>query len=116
MNGTFNKNKMARRLHLKVIITLRKLLALNKKAQSKDNYNVAEQPATYRNIYYNSDIREATISDTFNGKTLPNATTLFIIIESMGYSLKEFTEIYEQVRKEELRLLDEVVDVREYFR
>jgi len=34
----------------------------------------------------------------------------------MGYSLKEFTEIYEQVSKEELRVVGEVVGVREYFR
>src|SRR5690625_7635451 len=106
MNGTFNKNKMARRLHLKVIITLRKLLALNKKAQSKDNYNVAEQPATYRNIYYNSDIREATISDTFNGKTLPTITTLLVLIKSMGYNLKESTEVLDEITEEELDEMD----------
>lgn len=34
----------------------------------------------------------------------------------MGYSLKEFTEMYEQVSKEELRLLDTQIETREYFR
>jgi len=34
------------------------------------------------------------ISDTFNGKTLPTITTLLVLIESMGYSLKEFTEVF----------------------
>lgn len=98
------------------IITLRKLLAFNKKAQSKDNYNVIEQPATYRNIYYNSDIRETTISDTFNGKTLPTITTLLVLIESMGYNLKEFTEVFDEITEEEINELDKNIDGRDYFR
>ncbi len=116
MNSSYNKNKAARLLHLKVIITLRKMLILNKKAQSNDTYNVAEKPATYRNIYYNSDIREATISDTFNGKTLPTITTLLVLIEKMGYTLKEFAAIFEEVTEEEVNALDGEIDEREYFR
>lgn len=116
MDSNYNKNKTARSLHLKVIITLRKMLILNKKAQSKDDYNVAKQPATYRDIYYNSEIREATISDTFNGKTLPTITTLLVLIERMGYSLKEFAEIFEKVTEEEVNALDGEIDEREYFR
>lgn len=116
MDGNYNKNKTARLLHLKVIITLRKMLILNKKAQSNDDYSVEDQPATYRNLYYNSDIREATISDTFNGKTLPTITTLLVLIEKMGYTLKEFAEIFEEVTEAEIIELDEQIDERDYFR
>src|SRR5690554_4082839 len=116
MKRDYNKNKIAREVHLRIIYSLRQMLGNNKIKRSEDPDSSYKFPSTYRDIYFKSDIREATISDTFNGKTLPNATTLFIIIESMGYSLKEFTEIYEQVSKEELRLLDVDIDVREYFR
>src|SRR5690625_932324 len=116
MNNNYDKNKTARHSHLKVILTLRKLLLLNKEIQMGKTNSVLEPPATYRNIYYNSDIREATISDTFNGKTLPTITTLLVIIDRMGYTLKEFTDIYDKITEEEVLKIDEEIDEREYFR
>jgi len=67
-------------------------------------------------MYYNSDIREATISDTFNGKTLPTITTLLVLVESMGYSLKEFTEVFDEITDEEINEIDKSIDGRDYFR
>lgn len=34
----------------------------------------------------------------------------------MGYSLKEFTEVFDEVTDEEINELDKNIDVRDYFR
>lgn len=115
MAGNFDKNKAAREAHLKVILTLRKILNANKKAFDNDSGAIYERPNTYRNIYYKSDIREATISDTFNGKTVPNTPTLLLIIEAMGYNLIEFAEIYQNITPEEIAIADGKIDQRDYF-
>lgn len=90
MKGEYNKNKKAREVHLRVIYSLRQMLGNNKIRRSENPDSSYKYPSTYRDIYFKSDIREATISDTFNGKTLPNATTLFLIIEIMLF----FKRIY----------------------
>ena len=52
----------------------------------------------------------------FNGKTLPTITTLLVLIEKMGYTLKEFAEIFEEVTEAEIIELDGQIDERDYFR
>lgn len=56
------------------------------------------------------------ISDTFNGKALPTITILLVLIEKMGYSLREFTEIFDKITEKEITALDSKIDEREYYR
>lgn len=42
--------------------------------------------------------------------------SLLVLIESMGYNLKEFTEVFDEITEEEIVELDGEIDEREYFR
>lgn len=116
MPSNIDKNITAREAHLRVILSLRKMLNVNKSIVKKNKEMIYERPDTYRDIYYKSDIREATVSDTFNGKTMPNAVTLLLIIEAMGYNINDFAKIYHGITSGEIAAAEMKVDKRDYFR
>ena len=68
-------------------------------ALSQDNDDVAD---SYGKIAMNSDLRKATVSDTFNAKSTPTATTLILIIEAMGFKLADFASKYESIKESEI--------------
>lgn len=87
-------------IKIKIAITLNKLLTSrkNSKIQTKDNY-----PAiSYNQIALISDIRKATVSNTFNAITSPSAITLIKIINAMGYTLQDFTDIFISITETEI--------------
>lgn len=113
--GDTDRYLLAREAHLRLILSLRKLLLQNKEAVRNKIVSTDNKLDTYKDIHYVTDIREATISDTFNGKTVPNAVTLLLIIEGMGYSLNDFTTVYNSVTEKEIRKLNKEIPLRNYF-
>ncbi|WP_306349883.1 hypothetical protein [Flavobacterium sp. '19STA2R22 D10 B1'] len=72
----------------KIAISLRKLLDRN------GNLPIMQ---SYDKIAATANIRKATVSDTFNAKSVPNSLTLFLIIEAMGFSLTDFSKVYDSI-------------------
>ncbi len=87
------KKELVKRIQIKIAISLNKLL-LSSKDFSQDGGEIAK---SYNQIALNADIRKATVSDTFNAWSTPNTSTLFLIIEAMGYSLSDFAKIYDSI-------------------
>ncbi|WP_338357328.1 helix-turn-helix transcriptional regulator [Yeosuana marina] len=87
-------------IKISIAISLNKLLEIRKVALNQPIENVAK---SYNKIALDADIRKATVSDTFNGKTMPSASTLILIVEKMGFKLTDFSEIYCSIKEEEVR-------------
>lgn len=79
----------------KISISLRKLLESNGNLPIKQSY---DKIATIANI------RKATVSNTFNAKSVPNSLTLFLIIEAMGFSLMDFSKVYDSIATSDIAL------------
>ena len=80
---------------LKIAISLRRLLESNGDLPIMQSYN---------KIALTAYIRKATVSDTFNAKSIPNSLTLFLIIEAMGFSLTDFSKIYDSIEDSDIKL------------
>lgn len=84
------------KIKLKIAISLKILLDRSKNSSKSflaDSYNT---------IALNADIRKATVSNIFNAKSNPNSTTLISIIEAMGFSLTDFSEIYCAINEKDI--------------
>lgn len=79
----------------KIAISLRKLLDRN------GNLPIMQ---SYDKIAATANIRKATVSDTFNAKSVPNTLTLFLIIEAMGFSLTDFSKVYDSIVNSDIEL------------
>jgi len=77
----------------KIAISLRKLLESNSNPPVKQSYD---------KIATSVNIRKATVSNTFNAKSVPNSLTLFLIIEAMGFSLIDFSNVYDSIVNSEI--------------
>jgi len=82
----------------KIAISLRKLL------ESNGNFAIKQ---SYDKIATNANIRKATVSNTFNAKSVPNSLTLFLIIEALGFSLTDFSKIYDSIKDADIKLFRE---------
>lgn len=90
------KKELIEGIRLKVAISLNKLLISSRNfCQSEDK--VDEMAKSYNQIALNADVRKATVSDTFNAKSVPNTTTLILIIGAMGHTLDDFAKIYDSI-------------------
>lgn len=95
------KEELVPRIQIKISISLNKLLATSKQFHleiDKDD-KIAK---SYNQIALNADLRKATISDSFNSNSVPNTTTLILIIEAMGHTLKDFALIYESITESDI--------------
>lgn len=79
----------------KIAISLRKLLESNGDLPIMQSYD---------KIASSANIRKATVSDTFNAKSVPNSLTLFLIIEAMGFSLTDFAKVYDSIVNSDIEL------------
>jgi len=88
---------------LKTAITLRILLSRNKNKAKKDP-SKKDLVNSYEKISLNSaaDIRKATVNNAFNGGTNSEMATIILIIESMGYTLRDFAEVYDRIRDKDI--------------
>jgi len=90
------KRELIQHIHIKIAISLNKLL-ITSKDFCKEDGKVNEIAKSYNQIALNADLRKATVSDTFNAKSIPNTTTLILILEAMGHTLNDFAKIYDSI-------------------
>ncbi len=96
------KKELIQCIRIKIAISLNELLVTSKDF-SRRNVEVDEIAQSYNQIALNADVRKATVSDTFNAKSIPNTTTLILIIEAMGYSLNDFAKIYDLISDADIK-------------
>ncbi|QLE01989.1 helix-turn-helix domain-containing protein [Galbibacter sp. BG1] len=87
-------------IKIRIAISL-KILLQKSKLLTKDEKDLVGN--SYNTIALNAGIRKATVTDIFNAKSSPNATTLFLIIEAMGHKLNDFSKIYDSLRDREIQ-------------
>src|SRR5690606_28444111 len=95
------KKQIENIIKIKIAISLRKLQYRNKSNVSRKE-NRKDIVDSYEKISMNADIRKATVSSAFNGETRTSMTTLILIIEAMGYKLKDFAEVYNKIADNEI--------------
>lgn len=95
---------------LKTAITLRKMLSKNKSYSTKTDGN-SDVVNSYDKIAANSnsELTKATVNSAFSGKKRSTMATIVLIIESMGYLMKDFSEIYDKLSEKEVSKFREEV-------
>ncbi|TXD81179.1 hypothetical protein ESY86_18575 [Subsaximicrobium wynnwilliamsii] len=90
-------------IKIKIAIALNRLLTINIE-YSKVEDDDLDIIKSYNKIALDADIRKATVSDAFNAKSKsgPNSTTIVLIIEAMGFSIKDFAIIYDSINKNDI--------------
>ncbi|MGB3343978.1 MAG: hypothetical protein WBA61_08710 [Aequorivita sp.] len=96
------KQELMSDINAKIAISLNKLLEASRSLRPSRN-NEEDIANSYNKIALNADIRKATVSDTFNGKSVPTTVTLILIVEGMGYKLSDFALIYESIKEIEIK-------------
>ncbi len=90
------KKQEEENIKIKVAISLRTLLKMNKNYSQKLG-NEKEIVDSYEKISIAADIRKATVTQSFSGFTRTSLTTVILIIEAMDYKLQDFTKIYAEL-------------------
>jgi hypothetical protein len=95
---------------LKTAITLRKMLSMNKSYSSKVDGN-SDVVNSYDKIAANSnsELTKATVNSAFSGKKRSTMATVVLIIESMGYTMLDFSEIYDKLSEKDVIIFREEV-------
>ncbi len=90
-------------IKIKIAIALRVLHSRNK-ANPKEIANKKELINSYEKIALNisGDMRKATVTSAFDGQTKSAMVTIILIVESMGYTLNDFTEVYYKITDEDI--------------
>ncbi|WP_292008913.1 hypothetical protein [Chryseobacterium sp.] len=83
---------------IKTAITLRKMLSNNKSSSAKSDGSV-DIVNSYDKIAANSnsELTKATVNGAFSGKKRSTMATIVLIVESMGYTMIDFAEIYDKL-------------------
>lgn len=85
-------------IKLKTILSLKKLLLINRSSKSDDE----AMADSYEKIGRNTQLRKATITAIFTGRSNPRAETLILVIKGMGFTLIDFAKIYETITDKEI--------------
>ncbi|WP_454047532.1 hypothetical protein [Chryseobacterium sp. Marseille-Q8038] len=88
---------------IKTAITLRKMLSNNKSSSAKSNGSV-DIVNSYDKIAANSnsELTKATVNGAFSGKKRSTMATIVLIVESMGYTMIDFAEIYDKLSERDV--------------
>lgn len=87
-------------LAIKRIIDANKAFTLNQSiTKSSSHYEIN---SSYRQMFKNAGLREATVSDIVNGKTNCKAITLVKILASLNCTLEEFGKVFESLSDSEV--------------
>lgn len=88
---------------IKTAITLRKMLSNNKSSSAKSDGSV-DIVNSYDKIAANSnsELTKATVNGAFSGKKRSTMATIVLIVESMGYTMIDFAEIYDKLLEKDL--------------
>lgn len=95
------KSEEQTNIKIKIAISLNQLLSRNKGFIDEDN--AANIIKSYNKIALKVDLRKATVSDIFNAKSNCQITSLFPIIEALGYNLSDFAEVYDNVTESQVK-------------
>ncbi|MAN28472.1 MULTISPECIES: hypothetical protein [Mesonia] len=82
-------------IKLKIAIVLKSLLEQNKSENKTTR--------SYNDIALSTNMRKATVSNSFNAHSSPNTVTLIRIIEAMGYNLIDFAKAYNSISDRDLK-------------
>lgn len=95
---------------IKTAITLRKMLSKNKSSSERADSTV-NTVNSYDKIAANSnsELTKATVNSAFSGKKRSTMATIVLIIESMGYTMIDFSEIYDKLSEKEVTKFREEV-------
>jgi len=95
---------------LKVAIALRLLIRRNKtyvdvNAEKDDLVN------SYEKIAANSsaDIRKATVTNAFSGNKKSTIVTVILIVESMGFKMKDFADQFDKITEKDIQDFKEAI-------
>ncbi len=85
----------------KTAIALRLLLSRNKTLSQNESADIID---SYEKIAINAtgDIRKATVNNAFSGKKRSSMVTIILIVESMGFTMSDFGEIYNDIKDEQI--------------
>lgn len=88
---------------IKTAITLRILLNLNKKF-SQSAVDKIDIVSSYEKIAVNSssDLTKATVNNAFSGVKRSTMLTIILIVETMGFNMKDFGEEYDKITKKDI--------------
>ena len=100
------KKELEELIRIKIAISLRRLLENSKKFLQSDD-DIAQ---SYNQIAIITGLRKGTVSDTFNAKSTPGSSTLILIVESMGFDLRDFSKLYYSINENEVQRFKEVLD------
>ncbi|KGO10013.1 hypothetical protein KS04_12000 [Elizabethkingia miricola] len=95
---------------IKTAITLRKMLSNNKSSSAKADVSV-DIVNSYDKIAANSnsELTKATVNSAFSGKKRSTMATIVLIVESMGYTMIDFAEIYDQLSERDAKKFREEI-------
>ncbi|BFO65394.1 hypothetical protein [Chryseobacterium sp. KCF3-3] len=88
---------------IKTAITLRKMLSNNKSSSAKSDGSI-DIVNSYDKIAANSnsELTKATVNSAFSGKKRSTMATIVLIVESMGYTMIDFAEIYDKLSERDV--------------
>lgn len=88
---------------IKTAITLRKMLSNNKSSSAKSDGSI-DIVNSYDKIAANSnsELTKATVNGAFSGKKRSTMATIVLIVESMGYTMIDFAEIYDKLSERDV--------------
>ncbi|WP_131777655.1 hypothetical protein [Chryseobacterium sp. JAH] len=96
---------------LKVAITLRLLLNYNK-SYIDVNTEKDDSVNSYEKIAANSsaDIRKATVTNAFSGAKKSTMVTIMLIVESMGFNMRDFGDQYDKITEKDIKEFKEFIN------
>ncbi|MCK0160089.1 MULTISPECIES: hypothetical protein [Flavobacteriaceae] len=100
------KKELEKLIRIKIAISLRRLLENSKKFLQSDD-DIAQ---SYNQIAIITGLRKGTVSDTFNAKSTPGSGTLILIVESMGFDLRDFSKLYCSINESEIKSFNVILD------
>lgn len=99
------KDSESIKIQLKAVLALRNLFNSNIKKQEDNRIKGKKDQSlndTIGKVSNSTGLRRATISDTLNGKTIPNIITVGLIIMGLGKDFQDFTDEYNKITDVEI--------------
>lgn len=99
-----------------IIIALRIAAALSKildeqRAKESPHARIANNPGhlinSYSKIALEAGVRKATVSDLFNGKKYPRASTLVRVLSALGKSMTDFGKYFDRLTDSDIQKFKE---------
>lgn len=94
-------NDAEKLIMIKTAIVLRLLLSRNKGHFQNEKSDIID---SYEKIAINSnaDIRKATVTNAFSGKKRSSMITITLIVESMGFTMLDFGDLYSKITNSQI--------------